>query len=381
MARIVVPVSFVCAMIVAGALTTPWFRLDRPAFTHNYPGAPGTPPGDVFGTPVASVPPANIIDRFAIPTTAILAQALPPTAIEATADGGFRLLQPVLLADGARVTLTGPGTLHLAGGSYIEVTGGATLAITQMTLVADGPITDRGFLADVGGTMQLRHDRFEGLGRVATLASGISFLAPAIGSVLADSTVTDGSTGVAATSSTGLRIVGNRFSSSRVDGIDLRRDAGTVVEHNTIAASGWDGVELSGGVGGSTVRDNLIEASGRYGVMVYNCDRSNLLDMNTITDAFDGVVLNVAHHVVVTGNTVSSARRYAFRLSGSSTENVLHANVAASSPVGIYMSGGATRNVVSQTTFTSNGENVRIRTSAPGNVVVPRPAHSELRSA
>ena len=374
------PIAFVFAVVAAGFVALPWFRLNQPAFSHRYAAPPGIPSGDVVGAPPTPIPAYDVISQFAIPSLDVLAQALPPSAISVVGHD-YQLSQPVLITGGAVVNLKGPGSLTLRNGSYIEVTSGASLTIGHLTVRATGSIVNRGFLVDVGGVMKLTHDSFSGLGRIANLARGISFIAPAHGSQLIDSTIADGADGVFASVSNNLRIVGNTIRSTRLDAIVVQGQNRNVdIQVNSIDSSGRDGIVLSGAISSASVIYNTITNSSRYGILLYNTHGAITIQANHVDNAFDGLVLNSVSHTTITNNLLANAARFAIRLSAGSTFNLLSKDTTESCAIGIYAVNGATKNVMTNNVFLTNGENVRFRTSAAGNSIVPIPSNSELKS-
>ena len=379
-ARFVVPVCFVVATVVAGALTLPWFKLDRAPFAHQYPSAPGVPVGDVLGVPLAAVPATNDITQFTIRSLRTLAQALPPEAVNGDAHH-LHITEPVVIANGGSVLISGPGTITLERGSFIEVAAGGSLQLRGITVRANGATNDRGFLLALGGTMTLANDHFYGLGRVATLASGISFVSTDARSSITNCTITDGLNGVYATRSSALTISQNSIFASRLDGIQIQASAAApMILSNRIANSGHDGISLTGTHASVRIRDNVVLNSVRYGVLIYNSSGALELFANRVTGAYDGIVLNSTSHAAVRANAVSGAQRFALRLSGDTRAVEIAANQLSDSAVGVYVSGGPRANRIVSNQYSANGENVRIRTNSPGNVVVPVPLRSELAS-
>jgi nitrous oxidase accessory protein NosD len=79
------------------------------------------------------------------------------------------------------------------------------------------------------------------------------------------------------------------------------------------------------------------------------------------------------------GNIVDRVVRFGLRVSNSSMSNRFSRNAVSHALLGAYLYRGATRNMLLETTFSHNRENVRVRFDAPGNVVRPKPALSEFR--
>ena len=378
--RVVTPILFVVALLVAGALTIPGLKPGQAQFDHHYAAVPGPLAANGPGVAATPIPAINDLTEVTIRDLSTLAQALPPEAIVGSG-GTFHLLQPVLISKGALVEINGPGTLVLDHGSFLEVAPGGVLSLTDLTVRATGPTNDRGYLADVGSLMVLHHDRIIGLGRLATNTHGVSFEAATTGSGVTDCTVRDGADGIFATLSPGVRIIGNNIEFSRRDGIHIQgRTLAPVIVGNRIAESGVDGIALSSGTAGATLRTNDVLDSARYGILI-NATRGPLtLEHNFVTNALDGIVCDSAHAVTLRANRIENARRFGVRLSGSTRGTTVDTNVISNSTVGIYASQGPQFNLIINSDFENNQENVRIRTSAPNNVVHPFPARSELRS-
>ena len=379
-ARVVVPLGFVVAMVIAGIMTLPWFKPGQPEFTHAYAGAPGAPSDVVPGVAAVPVPAANDILQVTITDLTTLAQALPPEAI--IGDGTtFHLLEPVLVSNGGRLVITGTGSLVLDRGSYIEVGPGGVVKLSGLSIRATGPVTNRGFLADVGGLMVLRHDRLTGLGRFTTLARGITFEGAIAGSGITDSVVRDGAIGVYATASAGIIVVGNDVVDSRLDGIQVQgRSPRPLIVGNRVTGSGGDGISLSSGAVATSVVANVVDATSRYGILVSASPGPLTIQGNFVSGAYDGIVCDNSTGTVIRKNQIDAARRFGVRLTGMTTGVTIDSNRLANSAVGVYASRGPHGNLIVNNIFDGNGENVRIRTTAPGNTVIPPPGHSELRS-
>ncbi len=229
--------------------------------------------------------------------------------------------------------------------------------------------------------MRLEHDRLIGLGRLATLASGVSFVASHAGSSITDCTITDGLNGVYGSRSAQLVVAHNSIFSSRLDGIQMQSiGAGLAIQYNHVTSSGLDGLSLSGASFSADISDNVVVSSARYALLDYNSSGALRLFANRFDGAFDGVVMNSSSHVTMRANEVSSAQRFAVRLSGDTQHVEIAANQISASAVGVYISGGPRANHVIANQFSSNGEDVRIRANSPGNSVQPVPRRSELES-
>jgi hypothetical protein len=374
--------GFMVVAVTALVLTLPLVPAHAGRFDHRYPLPPAAPLL-AFGAPIATVPTTNLLlgvhvtGRAALP---LLVGALPTGVVTRHGDT-YTLHQPLLVADGGVLDLTGPATLVLAPGSYLEVGPGGAAALVGLTVRAAPSATTRGFLLDVAGQLVIANDRLESLGRLATLAEGLTYEAATRGSIVRDSTITGNTTGVFVTASSGVRIVGDTVTGSQLDGVELHGDVThAVVARDAISRSGAHDVELTAGVTSVVVADDRLGPATANGVVLYNHADHDVVRGNHVTGTFDGIELSYVAHDVIAGNVVEGTQRFCVRLTGTSRDNVLARNQLAGCPVGIYVANGAAQNRVLATTFSNVGENVRIRASAPHNVVLPRPTHSELRS-
>jgi hypothetical protein len=300
-ARHVVPVLFLLAVTTAAISVVPAFNTKTALFSHRYPPVPSSAGRLAVGAPVLPVPPTNLILGVSITSLPLLAQALPAGALTGSG-ANWTLHQPVLVANGGSLSLTGPATLALAPGSYVEVGPGGTGSLSSMTLSGGKPTSNRGFLLDVAGTLRLTNDHLDGL------------------------------------------------------------------------------VVLADNVTGTLVRDVRAGAAVRHGIVLYDGASADALVRDRVWSTFDGIVLDYAGRNHVEHTTVTGARRFCLRITGTSRHNLVTHNAFTGCAVGAYLAQGATANTLTANRMSGNGENVRVRVSAPDNVVTPIPPHSELAS-
>jgi parallel beta-helix repeat protein len=276
--------------------------------------------------------------------------------------------------------LHGPHVLLLRRGSYIEVAQTATASLTDMELKGIGPRRSRPFLLALGGRLLLAHDDLLGLGRLSSMAYGISFVAAAAGSGVLHSVVSDDLTGIYATDTSGLRIEDNQISNSEVDGVELH-DAVTaaVVNGNLVATSGLHDIVLGVNVTRTAVVHDTVSGAEEHGIVLYDGASNDRVVADTVRGCLDGIVIADASRNEIHGNLVS-ARRFALRISGRSRHNRVTGNIFSRSLIGAYITRGPADNRLLANTYRSDRENVRIRAGSPGNVVRPIPAASELWS-
>jgi len=378
--RTIVPILFVFALVVAGFLTLPWFKPGQPEFSHQYPSEPTIQAAATAGVSPTPVPAANDLVQVTITDLSTLAQALPPEAIVGNGNT-YHLLEPVLVSNGGRIDITGSGRLVLDRGSYIEVGPGGFVSLTHVNVLATGPTSNRGFLVAVGGLMKLRNDQLTGLGRSSSLARGITFEAAQPGSGVNGCVIRDAEVGIFVTLSPHIDISDNQIIASRLSGIQLQRTTSDqVIVGNHVTDSGGDGISLLGGITNAVVRNNSIDNANRYGILVNGSPGNVSILDNRVSGSFDGFVLDNSSGSIVSYNSIDGAQRFGIRLSGLTSQVRIDSNSITNNTVGLYAARGPHNNLIIANRFDGNGENVRLRRSAPNNVVVPRPTSSELES-
>ncbi len=375
-----VPIGFVAAALFGVVALLPLGGANA-RFDHTYAHLPGGAGLVPFGNAIEPLPPANLITGVDVSSLGLLVQALPPGVVSRSGQT-WTIHQPVLVADGASIELRGPATLVLAPGAYLEVGPGGTGRLSDLTVEGAASTAARGFLLDVDGRLTVDHATLRHLGRLATLTEGLSFEAARAGSGVTDSKIVGNTVGVYVTASTGVSVTGTKIVGSQLDGIELHGDvtrASLVADR--IHGSGLNDVELSGNVTATSIASCTLGAAVADGIELYDAADATTITGDRISGTFDGIVVDYSSGNLMEGDAVTGVQRFGVRVVGTSTGNVFRALAVSSSPVGVYLADGATRNRVLQTRFSSDGENVRDRRSAPGNRFVPVPANSELRSA
>lgn len=379
-ARVVVPNLFFVAAVSAAILTLPFLGIGAPQFSHHYVTVPPNAGVVAAGEPIGVVPFSNVVARLGLKSLNDLAQALNPGALTSVGTI-WTLRQPVVIANGTHLTLRGPGTLTLAPGSFLEVSRGGTVSITDLAIVGSGAGSRRGFLFDSGGVLRLNHDEIRSLGRLATFTTGITFASAARGSAVLNSIITGNTEGVYVLATSGLVLEGNVISGSSLDGIYLRdRVSKTLVRFNSVTKSGLDNLAAEDVGVNVVIAHNALQSSSRYGLLLYNNSRAAIVRMNQINGSIDGVVVNATSGSTIVANTVSGQQRFGIRITGVSRSNQIRSNRLDRSAVGLYLTSGATNNYLLMNRFASDAENIRIRLSAPRNFVHPRPTNSEINT-
>lgn len=378
LARILVPNLFVLAAISAAVLTLPFLGIGAATFNHHYVAVPLNVGIVPVGQPIEVVPFANVVVRLRLTSLSDLSQALNPGVLTSVGSH-WTLQQPVIIASGTHLTLRGPGTLVLAPGSFLEISQGGSASLTNLAIQSSVGGSSRGFLFDSGGALVLNHDEIRSLGRLATFTTGITFANAVKGSGVLNSVVTGNTDGVYVVATSGILLEGNVISASVLDGIYLRDQVSNiVVQANSVTASGLDNLAVEDAGFNVLIAHNTFGSAMRYGVLLYNNARPITIRANRLEGSIDGVVVNATSRTKIVANIFSGVQRFGIRLSGRSIGNEVSSNRLDHCAVGVYLTSGATKNSILMNRFVADGENIRIRLSAPRNVVRPRPSNSEI---
>ena len=377
-ARIVVPNLFLISAVAAAVIALPFLGIGGPQFNHHYVKVPPNVGVVPVGQSIGVVPFANVVGGLRVQSLSELSQVLNPGVLTASGTN-WTLHQPVVIAGGSRLILRGPGRLTLAPGSFLEVSLGGRASITNLSIVGTGTAARRGFLFDSAGLLVLNHDDIQSLGRLATFATGVTFANAQPGSGVLNSVIIGNTDGVYAVATSGLVLQGNVISSSVLDGIYLRDQVSNLtVNANTVTTSGFDAIAVENAGVHIVIAQNTVTGAARYGILLYNNVHATTIRANHLSGAIDGVVVNSTTRASIAANTISGEQRFGIRLSGPSLTNDVRRNQLAHCAVGIYLTSGATRNAIELNRFSSNGENIRVRLSAPDNFVHPHPTNSEI---
>jgi parallel beta-helix repeat protein len=323
-----------------------------------------------------------------IRSLAELAALLPAGTLREVGSRTWRLREPIDVTRGATLAIDRT-SLEIGPGAFLQARAGGSILFTNSTIAAvgadgsaaDQPTPGRGFLvARDGGRLDLRRDTVKNLGHLATVAYGISFRDPGAGSSIVDSTIEGNYFGVFLSGARGVAIVGNRVLDSYVYAIDpYGYSTDLLIARNYIARSGLHGIVLADHVSRTRVIDNQIVDVRAHGIVLFDHSTANLIRGNRVSRAFDGIVVTNASSNSLVGNIVDRVTRFGLRISNGSMSNRFSRNAVSHALLGAYLYGGATGNMLLETTFSNNRENVRVRFDAPLNEVRPKPALSELR--
>jgi hypothetical protein len=197
--------------------------------------------------------------------------------------GGFLLVDSVLVAANANLRLGGPGLLTLlmdssASGFTSMVTWGGTLTlagdsaqapltITGWDRVANQPAADHGYgrpyIRSVGGKLELRNVRASSLGFWSGRTGGVAWTGvssrPATGSAVG-STFTGDTYGAFVSRSDHVDFTDDLFEANQLDGLRLHRGANSsTVTASAAARNGGNGFVVSRGAASDVLRGDLAE--------------------------------------------------------------------------------------------------------------------------
>jgi parallel beta-helix repeat protein len=357
-------------------------------FSHNYPPDPVRVERPKASGPMPTVGQGNTVTtKRPIDSFGELSAHVTPGTLVRQGRSRWLLRRPIAVAHRGVIEISG-GTLEIARHAFLESRARGTLVLRWLTVIGVGqdgrplatPAQGRGFIVGRdSGVLRLEHDSIRDLGYLGVVAYGISFRRPGPGSGISASSITGNYFGVFISHADGVRIADNRFAASDVYGIDPYGGSTNIaILRNIVLQSGLHGIVLANGIRFSHVEGNVVDGARDHGLVLVNGSDGNTVRGNTVRRTFDGIVLTGSSRNVLVGNTVEAVKRFGIRLSHGAAANQIEANLIGRSIVGIYLYSGARENVLRDNRFSANYENVRVRRDAPGNVVTPRPARSEL---
>ena len=339
--------------------------------------------------PVAP-PRTTISSHLVISSLGGLAGALPRGTMVRLRRGDWMLTRPAAISGHAELRVAGPATLRIGPDAFLAVGHGGTIVLRDIHVVgvdAAGhpkprPVGGRGFLvATVGGRLRLEHDHLVDLGFPGNLAYGVSFRRSLPGSGVFDSIVSGNYFGVYTSAASDVAVIGSRFTHSTIYGIDPHTfSSHVVIRNNVVVSSGVHGIILAQGVHDSVVHGNVVRGAGLHGIVLYDHSDRNRITDNRVSGTFDGIVVADSSSNRILRNVVTGATRFALRVSGAATSNLISLDTLSGALVGAYVYAGPTGNQFLDNLFAGDREDVQIRLDAPGNVVSPVTTNSELRS-
>lgn len=272
--------------------------------------------------------------------------------------GGYMLVDGVVVGPGATLTLGGPNvpTLLLArspdGFTSIVDWGGtltlhgaapdAPLTISSWDKNANKPAADDGngrpYIRAVGGRMDLRDVRVSSLGFWSGRTGGVAWTGisgrPSTGSAVS-STFVGNVYGAFVSRSTGVQFKDDLFEGNELDGIRLHRNAITsTVSFSASARNGGNGFVVSRGATGDTLQNDLAINNGENGFLL-----NGLPLVSGASPSGDKAVASIGT-VVANSDAESNARTGILVEGGAGT--IIRQNIVCGKVTGIAVHAGAT---------------------------------------
>lgn len=358
-------------------------------FNHIYPGDPFPFERPPVGTSSPYVDSTGRLHTGASASSiASLARVAPVGALIQESSHVWLLTRPLELGFGSKVMLRGPLTINVAANAFLLAQHGAVLHLIDVTVrsvkangaLQPSPVSSRGFIdARSGAVLQLEHDTFVDLGYLGDQTYGVTIDGGAGTSYLRHCTVTGDFFGVYLGRVRGVSVTKSRFINSVIYGIDPHTyDSHLTITDNTVIGSGVHGIVVADHVTNSLISRNHVIDSRDHGIVLFQFADHNTISDNQIIGTFDGIVVTDSSGNHISGNHIGPSARFAVRIGGISSGNVVSNNVINHALVGAYIYHGASSNTLNHNSFSATYENVRVRSDAPHNLVTPNPGRSEL---
>ncbi|TQN37928.1 parallel beta helix pectate lyase-like protein [Blastococcus colisei] len=322
--------------------------------------------------------------------------------------GAVLLTEHVLVAPGARLSVTAPGTtlrlrsdatgiaslvawkadLELAGddGEALTVTSWDAQLRQPDDEVADG----RAYIRTVSGDVEFSHVHAAGLGFWAGRTGGVALTGgssgPSSGTII-DSSFEDGHYGLFASEAEDLEVSGSRFTANAVDGLALHRHTvGTSVIDSLVNENGRHGIAADQASEEVALTDVTASGNTEYGVYFSGSPLSDgpsaggaslraygdlAITGGQLRDNGKGGVRVVdANHVAIVGTEVANNRDGIVLVNTAAPATVAGTTVTGDHRFGISATGGAA--TISDNRVTGGETAIRVRTASAavtGNTV------------
>ena len=139
--------------------------------------------------------------------------------------------------------------------------------------------------------------------------------------------------GIRVTGRSNVRITGGTIRNFRI-GVNIGSSANVVVDHNQVVGNP-EGIVLTSGSTGNTVKDNIIQESATRGMALRDDTSANEIKANTFAGNRVGILVFESDFNTLKDNNVSGSILAGIRLNVLATGNVLKDNTVTSNPAGI----------------------------------------------
>jgi putative cofactor-binding repeat protein len=321
-------------------------------------------------------------------------------AAEEQPGGAVLLTKHVLVAPGARLSVSAPGpTLRLrsdasgitslvAWKARLEVSGGDDRELTLTSWdgerrgvddeVADG----RAYVRIISGDVEFAHVKARGLGFWAGRTGGVALTGGSSGPVagaITDSSFDDGHYGLFASETDGLEVSGSSFTDNAVDGITLHRQSvATTITDSRMEGNGGNGISAEQGSEEVTLTDVDATANAEYGVYFSGAPLADGLSAGgaslrsygdlTVTggrlrdNVKGGVRVVMASDVAIVGTELTDNRDGVVLVDTAAPATVVGTTVRGDHRFGISTSGGAA--TISDNEVAGGETGIRVRAAS-----------------
>ena len=317
--------------------------------------------------------------------------------------GGFLLVDNVLVGPGATLTLGGPNLPLLLMGSSAQ---GFTSIVTwngTLTLAGESPSSPltitgwdstnhkaavddghgRPYIRDVGGKMDVRNVRASSLGFWSGRTGGVAWTGisghPATGSAIA-STFVGNTYGAFVSRADGVKFTDDLFEGNELDGLRLHRNAtNSIVSSSASARNGGNGFVVSRGATGDTLHGDVAINNHQNGFLINGAplvagaspsgDRAVasigtvLEDSEAKGNARTGILIEGGNGTIVRRNIVAATVTAIAVRSGATNTMVLANEVRSGGRVALSIGPAVTGTTVASNTFNDARIGVLIRNS------------------
>ncbi|SNT43003.1 right-handed parallel beta-helix repeat-containing protein [Tropicimonas sediminicola] len=239
--------------------------------------------------------------------------------ITMTPDGAITLHRPLVVWEGAALSIPGNAELALnrATGAFLLNLG--TLSLTDATVLSAGEASAaspdfRPFVLTAGtGAAEILGGRFDGLGYDGAPAfAGFAIvnggIFPAIGRSQVERSDFRNLEGLYVDGTKGADLRNNAIHASRGGALTLKQTTDTSVSGNLIRSASQHGIRITSGATSTRLHENRVESAGKIGIFIDGASRDVLLERNLVTDAeSDGVLVRRAHCVQLRQNAVRAS--------------------------------------------------------------------------
>lgn len=294
-------------------------------------------------------------------------------ALQVLPDGAWLLTRNLVVAEKARLTITGAETPRVRlrsdadGFVWMKVLGGQLTiedtCISSWDASAQAVDTNyddgRSFiLARDGARMDVRRADISYLGYAANESYGLAWRLSGTTGDLLDSRISYNFYGMYTYEVSGMTIRGNEVHHNIRYGIDPHtRSNRLLIEDNIAHHNGKQGIILAEACDDGVIRNNVTYANGIHGIVIYQKSNRAVVEGNTSFDnASQGININDAEGAIVRGNTVYGNGEDGIGVGQNASDTSVQGNtVSGNARDGITVYSAATATLIAENRVERNG--------------------------